>query len=74
MASTGNRGGGRRSKGERRFVGSRLPTAYADQLPAYAKDRFNLTVSEYIENLIIQDMDRNLKDNRQEALPIHLAS
>lgn len=73
MASTGNRGGGRRSKGERRFIGSRLPIKYADLLPAYAKAQ-NLTVSEYIETLVIQDMDRNMPEDRQEVLPIRMAS
>lgn len=52
MAAIGNRGGGRRSKGERFFVGTRVPVAHQDQLKEAAA-RDNLSVSEFVENLIV---------------------
>ncbi|MNW39044.1 hypothetical protein D3C74_161270 [compost metagenome] len=56
MAATGNRGGGRRSKGERFFVGTRVPVAHQAQLKEAAA-RSNLTVSEFVENLIVSAVD-----------------
>ena len=73
MASTGNRGGGRQSKGERHFIGSRLPIRYLGQL-ADRTASMNLTVSEYVERLVIEDLEQNRPDDRQEVLPIQMAS
>lgn len=47
MATSGNRGGGRRSKGERRFVGSRIPVKQAEQLDLVVKHE-GLTLSDLI--------------------------
>ena len=51
MATSGNRGGGQRSKGDRRFVGSRVPVDVYDRLAQTAKAE-NLTVSEFVAALI----------------------
>jgi hypothetical protein len=74
MATSGNRGGGRRSKGERRFVGSRVPVNQADNLAIVAKHE-GLTVSDMIavaidEKLGHYDIDRLTEDEEQESLPM----
>jgi hypothetical protein len=71
MATPGNRGGGRRSKGERIFVGTRVPVNIREGLGAVAKGD-NLSVSEYVEELITQDvLRRNFgRSEIQETLPI----
>lgn len=51
MAASGNRGGGRRSKGERSFVGTRVPVEQHEKLKEAAA-RENLSISEFVENLI----------------------
>ncbi|NKG21826.1 hypothetical protein [Paeniglutamicibacter terrestris] len=56
MAASGNRGGGRRSKGERFFVGTRVPVAHQEKLKEAAK-RDNLSISEFVENLIVSAVD-----------------
>jgi hypothetical protein len=73
MATTGNRGGGRRSKGERRFVGTRVDVKSADQLVRAAKGR-GVTVSEFVEATIkkeLASMDpSDFAHPGQEELPI----
>lgn len=73
MATSGNRGGGRRSKGERRFVGSRVPVNQADNLAIVAKHE-GLTVSDMIavaidEKLGTYDL-KTLAEEEQESLPM----
>lgn len=63
MAATGNRGGGRRSKGERSFVGVRVPVEYREKLDHVAKDR-NLSVSEFVDGLIRHALDGMENDSR----------
>ncbi len=75
MASTGNRGGGRRSKGDRRLVGARMPVPDAEKLAAVA-EASGTTVSDYVAALVkahlsTVDLDHILS---QEALPIAKAS
>lgn len=53
MSATGNRGGGRRSKGERKFVATRVSVECREKLDVAARSN-NLTVSEYVETLIAQ--------------------
>ncbi|OOP63106.1 hypothetical protein BMF89_07395 [Arthrobacter sp. SRS-W-1-2016] len=75
MAATGNRGGGRRSKGERRLVGTRMPVADADKLAAVAEAR-GMTVSDYVAQLVTKHLSHVQLDkiSNQEALPIPQAS
>ena len=73
MATSGNRGGGRRSKGERRLVGSRVPVNQADKLARVARHE-GLSVSDMIaqaidEKLDHYDMDR-ITEEEQESLPM----
>ena len=75
MASTGNRGGGRRSKGDRRLVGSRMPTPDADKLAAVAEAQ-GMTVSDYVATLVKAHLSTVELDqiSNQGALPIAKAS
>lgn len=71
MAISGNRGGGQRSKGDRRFVGSRVPVDVYDRLAQTAKAE-NLTVSEFIAAVIDEKLGSSgLSDlQMQGELPI----
>ena len=51
----GHSNGGRRSKGERRLVVTRLATDIADQVAAAAEQR-GLTVSDYLATLVYSDL------------------
>lgn len=55
MATSGNRGHGRRSKGERRYVGSRIPVEQADRLTDVAKHE-GITVNDMIAVAIEEKM------------------
>lgn len=71
MATTGNRGGGRRSKGDRRFIGSRLPVTQADHLSIVARHE-GLTVSDMIaiaidEKLEHYDIKRLIEEDEEES-------
>ena len=75
MASTGNRGGGRRSKGDRRLVGSRMLVPDAEKLAAVA-EASGTTVSDYVATLVKAHLSTVDLDHitSQEALPIAKAS
>lgn len=75
MASLGNRGGGRRSKGDRRLVGSRMPIPDAEKLSAVA-EAHGMTVSDYVATLVKAHLSTVELDQitNQEALPIAKAS
>ncbi|UKA69187.1 hypothetical protein LFT44_21930 (plasmid) [Arthrobacter sp. FW306-05-C] len=75
MAGKGNNGGGRRSKGERRLVGTRMPIPDADKLAAVAEAE-GMTVSDYVANLVTRHLNQVQLDtlSNQEALPIPRAS
>ena len=51
----GHSNGGRRSKGERRLVVTRLATEVADQVAAAAELR-GMTVSDYLATLVYSDL------------------
>lgn len=51
----GHSNGGRRSKGERRLVVTRLATEIADQVAAAAEQR-GMTVSDYLARLVYSDL------------------
>lgn len=71
MAATGNRGGGQRSKGARRFVGTRVPVKNHDLLPQAAAMEGYSNVSEWVAAMIddkLKSLDFD-KDN-QERLPL----
>jgi hypothetical protein len=72
MATTGNRGGGQRSKGNRKFVGTRIPASSADLLPAAAAKEGMPNVSEWVASVIDEKLkSMDLTDLKlQEELPI----
>ena len=51
----GHSNGGRRSKGERRLVVTRLPTEIADRVALAAEER-GMTVSDYLATLVYSDL------------------
>ena len=51
----GHSNGGRRSKGERRLVVTRVPTEVADRVAAAADER-GMTVSDYLAALVYSDL------------------
>jgi hypothetical protein len=75
MAIKGHSKGGRRSKGERHIVTSRMPLADAEKLFAVAEAR-GFSVSDYVAKLAREHlMTIDLEEvTRQEALPIARAS
>lgn len=56
MATSGNNGGGRRSKGDRRLIGTRVPVEYRDRAAVLAELR-GQTMSDFLESLIIKAVD-----------------
>lgn len=60
MAATGNRGGGRRSKGDRKLVGARVPVSTAEQL-ARLSDIKGCAVSDILTDYI----NKGLQEDRQ---------
>lgn len=56
VAATGNRGGGRRSKGDRRLIGTRVAVDYRDRALEIAERR-GQTMSDFVESLIIKAVD-----------------
>lgn len=55
-STTGNRGGGRRSKGDRRLIGTRVAVGYRDRAAELAEQR-GQTMSDFVESLIIKAVD-----------------
>ena len=75
MAITNARRGGRKSKGERKLVGSRMPVDTASQLEIVA-EASGQTVSDYVAKLVtahLSTVDINVLMT-QEELPIIRAS
>ena len=70
MAATGNRGGGQRSKGDRKFVGSRVSTDLHDRLSENARLAGFKNTSEYVAQLIEAD-DRKLRAAGADAYRPH---
>lgn len=56
MTAAGNRGGGRRSKGDRRLIGTRVAVEYRDLALTLAELR-GQTMSDFVEGLIIKAVD-----------------
>lgn len=75
MATTGIDRGGRRSKGNRRQISTRMPVAEADKLIALAQAH-GIAVSDYLALLVTEHLKIAHVDqiNHQEALPIDQAS
>lgn len=71
MAATGNRGGGRRSKGDRKFIGFRLETGRAEQLSRIAAED-GMAVSDVVAAIIERELENieHERNERQEKLPI----
>jgi hypothetical protein len=68
-ALRGNNNGGRRSKGERRLVATRLTIDIADRVAEAAEQR-GMTVSDYLAILIYSELEIPLPPAGQ---PIHQA-
>jgi hypothetical protein len=62
----GHSNGGRRSKGERRLVVTRLPTEIADRV-ALAADERGMTVSDYLATLVYSDLGLPVPPSTQPA-------
>ena len=62
----GHSNGGRRSKGERRLVVTRLATNIADQVAEAAAQR-GMTVSDYLAALVYSDLGLPLPSPTQSA-------
>ena len=67
----GHSNGGRRSKGERRLVVTRLPTEIADRVALAAEER-GMTVSDYLATLVYSDLGIPVPPERtaQDRLPL----
>lgn len=68
--------GGRRSKGDRRQIISRMPVATADKLEAVAKAT-NCSISDYVADLVAENLETISLESlskSQEALPFEQAS
>lgn len=63
MTAAGNRGGGRRSKGERRFFGTRLPMDQAQMLLTVAPAQ-GLTVSEFIAATLEEKLEALAREDQ----------
>lgn len=72
MAVQGTRGGGQRSKGPRKFVGSRIPMHDADILPAATKLIGLDSVSDFVAIAVSEKLASMDLSNvcLQEELPI----
>lgn len=72
-----NRGGGRPSKGSRKFIGFRSPTCTADSIAKVAAAK-GLTVSEYVLLAVEPQLQSDLAEldqtEYQQELPIAMAS
>lgn len=71
MTATGNRGGGQRSKGDRIFVGTRLPRERRDLVVAIAKAE-GITVSDLLAEMVDRDLQKRDCSNLdiQQPLPL----
>jgi hypothetical protein len=72
-----NRGGGRPSKGLRKFIGFRSPEPTADGIAKVAAHK-GLTVTEYLLSVVEPKLKEDLaaldRDDYQQELPIRMAS
>ncbi|WP_223995511.1 hypothetical protein [Arthrobacter sp. NicSoilB11] len=72
-----NRGGGRPSKGLRKFIGFRSPEPTADGIAKVAAHK-GLTVTEYLLSVVEPQLKEDLaaldQDDYQQELPIRIAS
>ncbi|MEO5315562.1 hypothetical protein [Pseudarthrobacter sp. CC12] len=72
-----NRGGGRPSKGLRKFIGFRSPEPTADGIAKVAAHK-GLTVTEYLLSVVEPQLKEDLaaldQDDYQQELPIRMAS
>lgn len=69
MAATGNRGGGRPSKGDRKFIGFRLETSCAEKLSRIASQD-GMAVSDVVAAIIEREIMERERNEQQEVLPI----
>ena len=69
MTFKGNNGGGRRSKGERHLVGSRLPVDRARELFERAEAQ-GVSVSDYVARILIEHLEAEPRPQPREVLDI----
>lgn len=75
MAVIGHSNGGRRSKGDRKFIGFRLSSAHAEKMASYVQAE-GMTISDLLNGLV-EDFLNTVDvegSNHQEELPISIAS
>lgn len=77
MAAVINRGGGRPSKGLRKYIGFRVQAKTADDVAQVAAAK-GLTVTDYVSSAVARSLQEDLAIldhfNHQEELPIRMAS
>jgi hypothetical protein len=76
MTAVAHRGGGRPSKGLRKYIGFRVPAEMADQVAQVAEAE-GITITDYVASVVAKqlqiDLDRHIH-KYQEELPIGRAS
>ncbi|WP_427019403.1 hypothetical protein ACQCSX_22180 (plasmid) [Pseudarthrobacter sp. P1] len=76
MTAVINRGGGRPSKGLRKFIGFRAQVQTADDVAHVAAFK-GITVSDYVTSAVVRSLKEDLAQiapQAQQELPISLAS
>lgn len=72
MTAVAHRGGGRPSKGLRKYIGFRVPAEMADQVAQVAEAE-GVTITDYVASVVAKqlqvDLDRHVH-KYQEELPI----
>jgi hypothetical protein len=72
MTAVAHRGGGRPSKGLRKYIGFRVPAEMADQVAQVAEAE-GVTITDYVASVVAKqlqvDLDRHIH-KYQEELPI----
>jgi hypothetical protein len=73
MTAVAHRGGGRPSKGLRKYIGFRVPAEMADQVAQVAEAE-GVTITDYVASVVAKqlqaDLERHDHHKYQEELPI----
>jgi hypothetical protein len=76
MTAVAHRGGGRPSKGLRKYIGFRVPAEMADQVAQVAEAE-GVTITDYVAAVVAKQLEVDLgrKNHKyQEELPYDIAS
>lgn len=76
MTAVAHRGGGRPSKGLRKYIGFRVPAEMADQVAQVAEAE-GVTITDYVASVVAKQLEVDLgRQNHkyQEELPYGIAS